>query len=123
MSGSERPEPQGPHLLLYRIAQSNPTTEHDFTSQQALGRPLRFRTAKALRLWSGVSVYRNRRDAESLATDSPHLGRFVAELRVPLDGSIRIELDNGRHGHCTIWGAPEVLMKLVVRVWPIEGVH
>lgn len=68
-------------------------------------------------------MYRSPRDAESLATDSPYLGRFIAELRVPLDGSVRIELDNGRHGHCTIWGEPEDLLKLVVRVWPLEGVH
>ena len=123
MSDSGRSEPQGPHLLLYRIVETDPPTEFDFTSQQARGRPLRFRTAKGLRLWSGLSVYRSRADAESLAAESPQLGRFIAELRVPLDGSIRMELDNGRHGHCTIWGPPEILRKLVVRVWSIEGVH
>lgn len=34
-----------------------------------------------------------------------------------------MELDNGRHGHCTIWGPPALLIKLIVRVWSIEGVH
>jgi hypothetical protein len=123
MSDTERSEPQGPHLLLYRITEYNPPEEWDLTSQQERGRPLRFRTAKGLRLWSGVSVYRSPRDAESLAIDSPHLGRFIAELRVPLDGSIRMELNNGRHGHCTIWGPPALLIKLIIRVWSIEGVH
>lgn len=123
MIGAEGRERQGPHLLLYRLVVADPPTPYDMTSQQERGRPLRFRTAKALRLWSGLSVYRSRLDAEVLGTNSPQLGAFIAELRVPLDGSIRIELDNGLHGHCTIWGAPEVLLVLVVSVSPIQGVH
>ena len=54
---------------------------------------------------------------------SPRLGTFVAELRIPLDGSIRFELNNGPNGHCTIWGDPLLLMTFVVRVWRAQGVH
>jgi hypothetical protein len=108
-----------PFLSLFRVVKSNPPTEDDFLSFQALGIPLRRQTTKGLRLWSGLSVYRAREQAADLGARSPHLGRFVAEVRLPLDGSFRLELDNGKDGHCTIWGEPEALLALVVSVWPI----
>jgi hypothetical protein len=63
-----------------------------------------------------VSVYSTPSAAVSLALKFPQLGRWIAELRVPLDGSIRMELDNGEHGHCTIWADPKLLLRLVVNV-------
>ena len=123
MNMSGQIERRGPHLLLYRIAENNPLREWDLTSHEDKGIPIRHRTAKALRLWSGISVYRSRSAAEAHAVDSPRLGAFVAELRIPLDGSVRFELDNGPNGHCTIWGDPKILLRFVVHVWPIGGVH
>jgi hypothetical protein len=123
MSTNEESERQGLHLVLYRIAENNPLTEWDVTSHQDKGIPIRHRTAKALRLWSGISVYRSPSAAESHALESPRLGSFVAELRIPLDGSVRFELDNGPSGHCTIWGDPKLLLKFVVRIWRVERVH
>ena len=123
MTPGDQPEMHGPHLLLYRLVESSPPTLYDFTSQEVRGRPLRFRSARALRLWSGLSVYRRWLDAASLGSRSPALGAFIAELRGPLNGSIRFELDNGANGHCTIWGPPEVLLDFVVSVAPIDGVH
>lgn len=85
-------------------------------SLRARGRELRFVNAKALRLWDGVSVYRTRDQARALARRRPYLGSFIAELHVPLDGSIRMELDNGSDGHSTIWGDPHQLLALIVSV-------
>lgn len=110
-------------LAFYRIVETDPPTVRDFLSQKARGRPLRFRTARALRLWEGVSVYRSRDEAAALAGRSPQLGAFVAEIRVPNDGSFRYELDSGPHGHCTIWGDAASLLALVVSVRPVQGVH
>lgn len=114
---------QGPHLLLYRVVRLNPPTPWDMTSHEGRGIPLRFRTARAIRRWSGLSVFSTSWAAIALARDNPRLGDWIAELRVPLDGSIRMELDNGAHGHCTIWGDPRLLLACVVTVRPIERVH
>lgn len=61
-------------------------------------------------------MYRTREQAAMLAGRSPGLGRFVAELVIPLDGEFKLELDNGSDGHCTVWGAPEALRSLVTTV-------
>jgi hypothetical protein len=71
-----------------------------------------------LRLWDAISVYREREQAASLLARSPRLGAFLAELHIPEDGSIRIDLDNGGDGHCTLWGEPRDLLVLVVSVTP-----
>ena len=97
-------------LSPYRVVKSNPPTDADFLSFQALGIPLRRQTAKGLRLWSGLSVYREPEQAAELGARSPQLGRFVAELRISQHEGFRLELDNGKDGHCTIWGEPEALL-------------
>jgi hypothetical protein len=51
-----------------------------------------------------------------LARRRPQLGTFVAELHVPVDESVRIELDNGSHGHSTIWCDPQTLLTMVASV-------
>lgn len=113
------PEPRPGPIALFRIVESNPVEEYDMLSWRARGRELRFVNAKALRLWDGISVYRTLEQARALARRRPYLGSFIAELRIPLDGSIRIELDNGRDGHCTIWGDPQLLLSLIVSVVPV----
>ena len=106
-------------LRLYRVTKSDPPTIRDFLSFRELGIPLRHRTAKGLRLWDGLSVYREQEQAATRARRTPGLGQYVAELRIPMDGRFRLELDNGEDGHCTIWGEPEALLALVVSVWPV----
>ena len=101
---------------LWRIAESNPPTLDDFRSHREKGIPLRRVTPDALRLWSGVSVYRTRDQAVALATSLPHLGGYVVCIRVPMDGSVPYELDNRRNGHCTVWAEPDVLLRMVVSV-------
>ena len=110
-------------LTFFRIVEANPPTLTDFLSHLARGRLPHYRTARALRLWDGLSVYRSRDAALAHAGRSPRLGSFIAEMRVPDDGSIQYELDNGPHGHCTIWGDAATLCSYVVSVIPIHGVH
>ncbi len=85
-------------------------------SRKALGFQPRHLTSKILRLWDGLSVNRTYDQAADLSAKSPHLGEYIAELRIPRDGSVRYELDNGRNGHCTFWGDPHQLLALVVSV-------
>lgn len=105
------------HRLFYRIARTNPTTLDDFLSNAARGRPYPPDPEDA-RVWDGLSVYSTAAQARRQRRRSPVLGLFIAVLRVPLDGSIRIERTRGE-GHHTIWGDPEVLLSLVVAVVPI----
>jgi hypothetical protein len=44
------------------------------------------------------------------------LGGYIAELHVPLDGSVPLEIDNGPHGHCTIWAGVSAVRALIVSV-------
>ena len=109
-----------PHsLVLWRIVMTNPPTLVDFKSHKERGIELKRPTPDALRLWEGVSVYRDREVAVALARRVAHLGQFVAALRIPLDGTITLELDNRRNGHCTLWTAPDVLARLVIAVEPV----
>jgi hypothetical protein len=103
-------------LVLWRIAEDNPPTLQDFTSHRQKGIQLRRVTPDALRLWTGVSVYRSREQAIALARALPHLGSYIVGIRIPLDGSIVYELDNRKHGHCTVWASPEILRDLVVSI-------
>lgn len=114
MSAFDDEQPQ--HISLFRVVQNNPAVRYDMLSREALGMRPRHPTAKALRLWSGLSMNRTREQAAQLANVSPWLGEYIAELRIPTDGSIRYELDNGRNGHCTVWGDPDELLALVVSV-------
>lgn len=103
-------------VILWRIALSDPPTLDDFRSHQEKGILLRCVTADALRLWSGVSVYRTRQQAAALARVMPHLGQYLVALRVPTDGAILYELDNRKNGHCTVWAPAEDLHRLVVSI-------
>jgi hypothetical protein len=105
-----------PLQAFYRIVKTDPPTLADFLSLKALGRPLRHPTARALRLWDGLSVYQTAEQACALAGASPSLGGYIAELRIPASGPIQYELDTGRFGHCTLWGDPADIMNLVVSV-------
>jgi hypothetical protein len=105
-------------VMLYRVVQSDPPTRQDFLSRGALGLTPRHPTAKARRLWTGLSTNRTLAQARQLVSASPWLGEYIVELQVPVDGSFHVELDNGRNGHCTLWGQPDDLMALVVCVYP-----
>lgn len=107
------------HIALFRIVEASTLREYDLLSQQARGHQMRFVNAKAIRLWDGVSVYRTVEQARLLARRRPLLGAYIAELHVPMDGAFRMELDNGRDGHSTVWGDAQSLLALVVSVYPV----
>jgi hypothetical protein len=69
-------------------------------------------------VWDGLSVYSTAAQARRKQRSSPVLGDFIAVLRVPLDGSVRIERTRGE-GHHTLWADADVLLSLVVAVEPI----
>jgi hypothetical protein len=102
--------------VFYRIVSSNPPRQDDFLSQLSLGRTPRRATPHVLRLWDGISVYETEGQARDLARDSPHLGGYIAAVRIPEGGAIRYERATGRRGHCTLWGKPEDLLALVVSI-------
>jgi hypothetical protein len=44
------------------------------------------------------------------------LGKFIVELHIPTDGASQLELDNGPHGHCTLWGSVAFVRACIVSV-------
>lgn len=110
-------------LTFYRIVGTNPPRIYDFMSPMARGRPKKSRSSRAIRLWDGLSVYRTPAEAAAQISRSPLLGAFVAELHIPNDGSERYELDNGPHGHRTLWGEVASLLAAVVSVTDVRRVH
>jgi hypothetical protein len=110
--------------LVSRVAHATQSVD-DFLSARALGVP---RPETYFAEWErGISVYDNLayalRRAERNRTG---LGRFVATLVVPDDGSVRFAKTFGRH-HFTIYGEPENLLALirepVIAAGPADGVH
>jgi hypothetical protein len=102
--------------LLHRVVRTNPPTDDDFVSNMALGKAIPIDPELA-ELWDGLSVQSTLAQARRRSRISPMLGRFIAVLRVPTDGSVRYERTRGE-GHHTLWGEPAALRKLVVSVEP-----
>jgi hypothetical protein len=113
-------EPTSQSRRFFRIVQTNPPTAWDFTSGAGRGFAPPNDDPDTLRLWEGVSVYDQRRYARYRANERPRLGRFIAELRVPMDAPIRIERTGRSHGHYTVWGDAESLLGYVVDVRPAD---
>jgi hypothetical protein len=110
------PEPPTGYIALFRIVESTPPSDYDLMSHQARGRTMRVQTARARRLWSGLSVYRTEDQAHAQIGRTPMLGRYIVELHIPMDGSVQMELDNGPHGHSTVWGDVATIRGLIVAV-------
>jgi hypothetical protein len=106
------------YRFFHRIAQTNPATVTDFTSNVAKGRPAPDDPVQRA-VWDGLSVYSTLAQARRKRRASPAIGNFIAVLRIPLDGSVRIERTLGGDGHHTIWGDPARLLSLVVSVEPV----
>jgi hypothetical protein len=103
--------------LFYRIVRTNPPSLLDFTSNQAQRKVVPSDPVLA-GVWDRLSVQNTLTQARRKSRVSPMLGRFVATIRVPLDGTIRFERTLSTPGHYTIWGDPAVLSELVVSVEP-----
>jgi hypothetical protein len=44
------------------------------------------------------------------------LGPYIAVILLPEESAVRVEMNTGANGHCTIWGDPDALFDLVVEV-------
>ncbi|MGH2616573.1 MAG: hypothetical protein ACRDJC_15135 [Thermomicrobiales bacterium] len=98
---------------FYRIVRNRVPTIDDFRSARAMGAP---RPAEYIAEWDrGVSVYDNLAYALRRAQrNRTGLGRFVATIVFPDDGSVRFAKTFGRH-HVTIYEPPERLLSFVRR--------
>lgn len=104
--------------LLWRTVRSDPPTEDDFLSMEALGRPRRKNTPPEL--WSGVSTFADPTIAAAIARRFGH-GDFLARLALDAADPIRWEKTPGE-GHFTIWGTPAEMLTRVVDVVAIADV-
>lgn len=108
--------------VLYRVVQADPPSIRDFMSYAELGVPPRRPLSPRDRdRWQGVSHYLTLAAAEAAARTMPHLGRFVASVRVPTD--VRFERWGRDPNHCTVWAEAATLLGWVVSVTPVERVH
>jgi hypothetical protein len=108
--------------LFFRIARTDPTTLYDYQSAKERGYPEPKSPAHRA-LWDGLSVYSTLNQARRKQRVSPVLGAYIAVLRVPMDGSIRVMRTLGGDGHHTLWAPAPVLRSLEVSVEPAERVH
>ena len=108
--------------VFYRIVQSNPPTQSDFTSNEAKGTPAPNQRSETRRLWRGLSVFATEAQARSKARQFPALGRYIARLEVSETAPLVWErtLRNSR-GHHTLWGEPRALLGLVTAVVSVES--
>ena len=109
---------------FFRIAQSNPPSLRDFMSYEELGIPPR-RPLSALDRdrWRGVSHYATYAAAEWAALAIPRLGGFIVTVRIPMDGSVRVQQTGRDPDHFTIWASAESLHGWIVSFRPVQRVH
>lgn len=101
--------------FFYRLVRSNPPTLDDFTPNLKLGKRTPTDPERAA-LADGISVHATLAQARRRHRVSPMLGRDVAVLRVPTDGSVRYARTLKADGHHTLWADPATLLALVVSV-------
>jgi hypothetical protein len=109
----------GRSRTFFRYAASNPPTSDDFLSWEALGKRPRFMTGAALRRASGVSAFETAQQARAKALAAGDFGRYIVELRIPLDGPITCERGRPGGGHWTLYGRPKDFLQYVVSVVPV----
>ena len=107
-----------PQRSRYRICQTNPPEQFDFLSHVARGIELRRPTPGSIDLSKGVSVWETEDQARQLAVRLPDTGAYIAEVAIPQ--GIRMERHGRAEGHWTVWAAPELLLRWVVRVVPVR---
>ena len=112
-----------PPRTFYRLVQTDPPTVRDFLSYEALGiQPRRPLTARQRDEWQGISHYATQDAARIRARTSPHLGSFIATVRIPSQ-SARVEQRGRDVDHYTIWAEPATLLSWVVSIIPVERVQ
>jgi hypothetical protein len=106
---------------FFRVTESNPATLWDFLSSERRGRQLRRRTPDLERLFAGLSVFETLEQARRQAETYPRLGRFIAEIEIPLDAPIECQRTTRTEGHWTIWARPDYLLERIVMVTSVEA--
>lgn len=104
----------------FRIVRSTPPTLADILTHVALRRPLP-RDPGTARLRRGISVYESEREARRRTEELLNLGGYLAELHVDEEPRVRMERTTRSRGHHTLWGAPNLLRRSLVRVVAIEA--
>lgn len=106
-------------MQVYRIVKTSPPTRADFVSHHERGIARPVGVPDADRIMRGLSVFDQLELARAQARRFRRLGRFIAAVEIPNDGSIPIERTGNTEGHHTIWGNPD---DLLARVLSIESV-
>jgi hypothetical protein len=89
----------------------------DFMSYEELGIPPRRPLSPMARDgWRGFTHYATFAAAAAAARAHPHLGRYIATVRIPDDGSIRFQQTGRDPEHVTIWAEARSLVRSVVSV-------
>lgn len=113
--------PDDGYRTLFRIVLTDPPTVQDMLSHQALGKIPPQPGPETQRLVTGISVYNTEQQARRKAFGIPWRGNaFIAELRLPENGSIRIERTLKSPGLHTIWGNPHDILDSVSRVSGVD---
>lgn len=99
-------------LTFYRVIKSSRPTERDFWSYERLGKPLIHDTPRGRRLAKGVSLFDSLEAARAQAIKAD-LGEYTAVLALAWDD---FEIEQGRHGHYTVYADPADLLARVVQV-------
>ena len=109
-------------MILYRVLQSARPTRWDFLSHEARGVQPRGRLTPLLAAeWAGVSAFDTVPSARA-AAEKHNLGRFIAVLDVPEDGSVAMAQTvrlPSRH-HFTMWADAAMLQARIVRNFPVD---
>lgn len=110
-------------MILYRVLQSERPTRWDFLSHEARGVQPRGRLSALTAIeWAGVSTF-DTVTAATAAAERHDLGRFIAVLDIPEDGSAAVAQTlrlPSRH-HFTLWPDAAMLQARIVRIFPVEG--
>jgi hypothetical protein len=109
---------------FYHLVESASPTRDDFRSYAERGMPYDREDPEACEMATGVSVNatlaRVRSRARVVASLKKY--RFVAVLRIPVDGSILFKRTGRQRGHYTVWVDPQVLADCVESVVPVDAV-
>jgi hypothetical protein len=108
-------------IRLFRAVKTDRPTRDDFLSNAARSKPPINLDPEVLRTHDGISTFTPLEIARKRALRFQRIGPFLAELLLPDESpSIRVERTFSSEGHYTVWGNPDELFALVVRVVPVE---
>lgn len=106
---------------LYRTIQRQVPFLDDFLSNVAKAKPLP-RNPEKQRLAHGVSCWETLAQAREMAGRFPSQGSFIAEIGLDEDEQVHYERTTESVGHWTVWAAPDVLLRCVRAVHPVDRV-